>query len=354
MTGGRWTMMSGLPWTSALNALCVNGPSDIYAATIEENNGSNLYHFNGKQWKQLQHPLANFITDIALDSRGRGWLGGWGEMAYFNGTQWKRYPPTPGVSTVLHTFGTSDTDLMIYAAGSGVYRLVDSAWVKDVAVDTIHAFSSDGRMSAMIVSGTTLWTWNRGRWSRHSSSPLLQRAVTVRRTAAGALYAVGTGGSIAQYRDGVWEQIPSPVTEQLNDIVMISGSEGWIVGNNGTMLHLTSGEDAAVSIPAGFIKTQLFKSGRGLEGEYGVAMEDLNGDGRNDIYTVNLYNQNFLFINQTNGAGGEVHFRDESELRNASGGEADTSIYTIRDIDQGVGVADIDNDAIRRSTCAVW
>jgi signal transduction histidine kinase len=344
MSRGRWEMMSGLPWSSTLNALRVNGPADIYAATIEETNESHLYHFDGVRWKQMAHPLANFITDIALDSRGRGWLGGWGELAYFDGTRWKRYPPTPGVSTVLATFGETDADLMIYAAGSGFYRLVDSSWVMDVAIDTIHAFSSDGRMNALTVSGSTLWHWNRGKWSRHSSSSLLQRAVSVRRTATGALVAVGKGGMIARFRDGDWEQIPSPVSEQLNDIVLFSGSEGWIVGNNGTILRLMESDPAPVSIPAGFMKKQLFKSGRGLEGEYGVAMEDLNQDGRNDIYTVNLYNQNFLFINQTSGSGGEVHFRDESEMRNGSGGEADTTIYTIRDIDQGVGVADIDND----------
>lgn len=344
-SSGRWEMVAGIPWTSSVNAFQVLSPHALYAATLEETNESILYFYNGQRWTRRPHPLANFITAIALDEAGRGWLGGWGEFARFDGQHWKRYPPTPGVSSVRGIVGSNEQNLRIMTEGYGVFRFRSERWEQEIAQDTLSAFTVNGTNSAFAVCRNTLWVWDGVSWRVHSSDPQLSTAIAIRPVSNGELVAVGKHGAVLRYSAGLWRTVPVPVTKRLNDIA-ISGGSGWIVGENGTILCTDSMLALTDDTPAGFRSLQVFQSGKGLEGEYGVAIEDVNGDGKDDLYTVSLYNQNLLFINQTE-QHGDAQFRDESVLRNVAGGEADTSLYSTRDIDQGVGIADIDNDGDR-------
>lgn len=345
-TSGRWEMVSGLPWTSSVNAIHALSSNALYAATVEETNESVLYFYDGKRWTRRPHPLANFITAIALDAEGRGWLGGWGEFARFDGRQWKRYPPTPGVSTVRGIVGADEQELRICTEGFGVFRFRNDRWEQEIAQDTLSAFTVLGPNSAAAVCRSVLWVWNGTAWYPHSADPQLDRSVTVRLSPGGVWFAVGMNGMLLRYGTNGWQKVPVPVRHRLNDIALTGSTAGWIVGENGTILSTDPVSQSPDGAPAGFRSVQVFQSGKGLEGEYGVAFEDVNGDGKDDLYTVSLYNQNLLFINQTE-QGGEVQFRDETVLRNAAGGEPDTSLYSTRDIDQGIGIADIDNDGDR-------
>ncbi|MFZ4620470.1 MAG: FG-GAP-like repeat-containing protein [Bacteroidota bacterium] len=342
---GVWRMMDDLPWTSDVNTFQSIGPRSIYASTLEPTNESFFYHFNGTQWRRIGHPLANFITAIAFTENGTGWLGGWGQMAYFNGTTWRMYPPIPNVSSVMGIVGTSDADLQIYTGDMGIYRLAEGAWRQSMPAESLHAFKKLGPREAQVIQGSVMMELSNGEWKRHSSDPMLASISSVCREPSGVLWGAGANGSVVRYDGTKWKKIPVPTSEQLNAISIDSKENGFILGNNGSILRLDrNGSEGPAAITAGFHREQIFFSGKGLDGEYGVAIEDVNGDGANDLYTVSLYNQNLLFINQQ-GKGGL--FRDETAMRGAAGGEADTTISTIRDIDQGVGVSDLDNDGDR-------
>jgi len=48
-------------------------------------------------------------------------------------------------------------------------------------------------------------------------------------------------GSIREYRGGSWADVDCPTEEWLNDVSMVDANEGWIVGEEGTILHYTGG-----------------------------------------------------------------------------------------------------------------
>ncbi len=83
-------------------------------------------------------------------------------------------------------------------------------------------------------------------------------------------WAVGGGGAncpsqpsvLLHWNGTTWNEIPSPVSQTLNSVAMISADEGWAVGEAGTILHYTnvdtlsvnkigSGDGTVTSNPAG-------------------------------------------------------------------------------------------------------
>jgi photosystem II stability/assembly factor-like uncharacterized protein len=54
-------------------------------------------------------------------------------------------------------------------------------------------------------------------------------------------WAVGNGGVLIHYADGVWKQVPSPTRENLSGVTFTSASEGWAVGDQHVILHFLNG-----------------------------------------------------------------------------------------------------------------
>jgi photosystem II stability/assembly factor-like uncharacterized protein len=50
-------------------------------------------------------------------------------------------------------------------------------------------------------------------------------------------WAVGDGGVILRYSNGLWTNFPSPTTTQLNSVFFLDSTHGWAAGNGGTILH---------------------------------------------------------------------------------------------------------------------
>jgi len=54
-------------------------------------------------------------------------------------------------------------------------------------------------------------------------------------------WAVGANGTIFHYFGGAWNSFTSPVTTALRSVFMISPTEGWAVGDGGIIIHYASG-----------------------------------------------------------------------------------------------------------------
>ena len=50
-------------------------------------------------------------------------------------------------------------------------------------------------------------------------------------------WAAGDGGTILRDQGGLWVNYPSPTTSQLNSLYLSDASHGWAVGASGTILH---------------------------------------------------------------------------------------------------------------------
>ncbi len=50
-------------------------------------------------------------------------------------------------------------------------------------------------------------------------------------------WAVGDNGTIIHWDGYAWSTVPSPTTQTLNAVSMVSATDGWAVGDGGTILH---------------------------------------------------------------------------------------------------------------------
>jgi hypothetical protein len=69
-------------------------------------------------------------------------------------------------------------------------------------------------------------------------------------------WAVGAQGTILHYTGGQWQEVSSPTTNTLLSIAMVSATLGWAVGENGTILH--------------YVGAQLSAYGWGLEASWTI------------------------------------------------------------------------------------
>ena len=54
-------------------------------------------------------------------------------------------------------------------------------------------------------------------------------------------WAVGANGTIFHYFGGIWNSFVSPVKASLRPVFMISPTEGWAVGDGGVIIHFSTG-----------------------------------------------------------------------------------------------------------------
>ncbi|MFI5273049.1 MAG: TIR domain-containing protein [Ktedonobacterales bacterium] len=125
-----------------------------------------------------------------------------------------------------------------YQTAAGVPKLsVRAAVFRLTLIATVAVILLGG-----VVGGYRIW----------ASLPLAGHAFTgleggatltrVRMLSATDGWAVGQNGTILRYQDGQWRWQASPTSQDLQDVAMLpDGSEGWAVGKGGTVLHYANG-----------------------------------------------------------------------------------------------------------------
>jgi hypothetical protein len=69
------------------------------------------------------------------------------------------------------------------------------------------------------------------------SSPVTDDLKSIAMTSASNGWAVGNGGTILHWNGNLWSKANSPTTQPLYAVKMISANNGWAVGGFGTILH---------------------------------------------------------------------------------------------------------------------
>jgi photosystem II stability/assembly factor-like uncharacterized protein len=87
-----------------------------------------------------------------------------------------------------------------------------------------------------------------GQW-RSVTSPTTEVLSCIAMVSPSEGWALGEHGTILHYTAGQWRAVSSPNKAYLQGIAMVSPSEGWAVGFNGTILHYSGGQWQAVSSP---------------------------------------------------------------------------------------------------------
>jgi photosystem II stability/assembly factor-like uncharacterized protein len=174
-----------------------------------------ILHYDNGTWEVASSPTGAALWAVSMVSAGDGWIvGTGGEILHFTGGAW-----VGAISPTEHTL--LDIDMVSSQEG----------WAVGMEGTILH-FTS-------------------GSW-QVVDSPTSERLSAVDMASASAGWAVGvsdgTMAAIARYSDGSWELQANDVAD-LSAVSAVSESEAWAAGINDTMLHYTDGEWQQAAIP---------------------------------------------------------------------------------------------------------
>ncbi len=220
---------------------------DSYATSIGR---SALLHFTAGRWVVSQATVSGELTNLFLRGASDAWASGrsddgTGLLLHYDGQAWTRVrsPTFAGVSLgAVDALSVTDVrvlGLRVGATGrdaSFILHYDGRSWTQEPITIPNAAL-----MAIVMVSPTDGW-------------------------AVGAYCGCGVGfqqhlpqqgtyaALVLRYEHGVWQEITSPsqpLASPLFDLKMASATEGWAVGEDNRLLHLTHGTLAEVSSPSG-------------------------------------------------------------------------------------------------------
>lgn len=353
-SNGQWSVFEKQPPIVNIYKLDVTGRHDIWVVDILHTFESELCHFDGTRWNQVYHPLANEIDALHFRPDGTGWIGGSGEIAYFNGKGWNLFVYPPSRTIVKRIYGVSATQVWVLTSKGELFSLVAGRWKQLLTEMVVRDIEFQDESHGYAVCDGKVFEWKDSHWIVHSTDELLKEISKVSVVKNGEIWGIGPRGFVVHYDGAKWSKVLLPTDVQLTDIQMLSEQDGWIVGEDGIVLHYSSQVNAGSSRPDyGFEPVQIAPFAKEINDEYGVAIEDFNNDGLNDVFAVCMYDPDRLYVNVSSPPLNKeekvfnLRFSEEAVPRGLTGLTKDVSAVGYSKISLGVGVADVDNDGNR-------
>lgn len=271
----------------------------IYATTSTTYQNSNLYFWDGMDWKPIDNPLANTIYGLFFVDKNNGLLVSYGEVVQVKNGNWQQLSP-PTNRSLSACVQTGDT-LLVLSLEKGLFSYEQNSWkpVKNsknthhvsLLNKTVYTLGTD--FLGIVKSDSLIKLSENSRWKDIQS---------ITQTTDGTIIGVGKQGTIIRFKDGIIKQDSVPVKQDLAYIVSHNSSL-WSVGKEGTLLNYTNKELRRTSkVWKGFEKITFKQEAKVIDDEYGVVVADFNKDGWPDIFTCGLFEQERLYINQKNGS----------------------------------------------------
>ncbi|MEI7724198.1 MAG: FG-GAP-like repeat-containing protein, partial [Bacteroidota bacterium] len=323
-------------------------PQDVWFTVIPYTSTCMLYHFHDGITEHVRPPFANYITALHFFSENSALLASIADMAVYENGTFRMLPPSPARYNIVKISGVDPSDFWLLTEGNELFHYTDGSYSQVFKTKKVTCFSFNDLMNGYVVANDELYLVSGSELKLMIKSPVLSKVVNAHLLENHSLMMVGEKGLLVQYINGRLLTIQSPCAENLLDIFSSGSGNIWVCGKNGCLLYAGLKQfPAYVEDNGGFSSHKLSSVGLNADGEYGVAIADFNGDGKNDIYTVRLYEQNRLYINNLALSDMVPYphgFTEEVVKRNANGEINPENRPAQNELKLGVCAADIDND----------
>jgi len=230
--GEKWKIASDPE--GSLSAVVGDGAGGCYAVGAE----GLLVRYDGTDWSRYPNLTGEDLTDLCSTADGLWAVGRNGVLLRFDGTRW--YLEDSGVTE--HLFGITETadGLLIVGANGTVLRGDGSTWTnEDSGVSSsLLAIDRCGEADEYVAvgdDGVVLFRID-GIWTEVETFSIV-RLNDVSAPAAGYCLIAGIDGTVLLVDQYKSKELDSPTTEDLKAVTLSGQSDGWIVGNRGTILR---------------------------------------------------------------------------------------------------------------------
>lgn len=262
--GSAWVVLND-PSPAELLAVDVLSPGDTWAVGREDtwwDRGTIIMHWDGTTWTPAGSPITQTLNTIDMLAPGDGWAAGNGAVLHWDGSAWTRALTTTDSLYGLDALSASDV-WAVGAASGGLWQFAIKHWDGSGWTDYWAPGQAPARAVSM-VSATDGWLvggdpyhdygvmihWDGEEWQWQDpawTAPYRLRSVDMLSGDDG--WTVGEFGLIMHWSGSNWSSVESPTSATLNSVHMLSATEGWIAGDEGTILHWDGSAWHAVCSP---------------------------------------------------------------------------------------------------------
>ncbi|MBI5730426.1 MAG: VCBS repeat-containing protein [Ignavibacteriales bacterium] len=345
--GKAWNLVQKKSELNSIRGAFAKDENHIYLTKrIYPMNSSELLYFDGNTWRKIYNPFSNEIFCIHVTNKNNVWLGGDREISFRKNIKWTNLPYPPNFLSVVQIFGNNEFQVWARTNDNNLFFFNNSEWTQHFQNKSVVSVDFENVNHGFALVDKEMFEFKKGNWKAHSTDESLKHVRIIYFQKPNRIWGLGDKGFVILYDGMKWLKFDFPIKENLKSISFISDDEGWISGDNGTLVHFSSKViPHSEQIKLGFKAVIPFPYAKNLDDEYGVAIDDINGDGLRDIYSVCLYNPNRLYINDSDKVSvTNALFMDEAAKRNANGVSESEIINYIPKLHLGAGLADIDND----------
>jgi len=306
-------------------------PNRIYVCNSTPYQNSELFLWNGKKWQKIYNPIANAINDMFFTDEKNAYLVSYGEIVRLHNGNWEHLPP-PDNENIIQVLPFNN-QVYIVVSNKGVYVLKNSKWqliphtinVKKIKILDGQLYVTGRNLFGIITENQLITLSNLAVWSQINNLTVYDNKI----------FAAGNKGLVL-----IWENQKSTrlnmATKQNLNAILVKDNHIWIVGNNATIIKSdfknTSSEKYAWK---GFKQVTFRQNAKVIDDEYAVIAADFNNDGKMDIFTAGLFEQEHLYINT-----GNMKFYNQAE----QWGLTLPVENGVRPLNLGACASDLDND----------
>lgn len=322
--------------------------SDIWFSRLLETHVSLLYHFHNGITENIRPPFANFITAIYFPAEGPGFFASLTEIAVYENGSFRLLTPVPTRSSVTSIFGRCDTAFWVKTFSGELYRFRNGHYEEQLAGEVVKDFKFSDVDNGYILTKQRLVKITRNQTSTVLTGHPTADAEAIGLLTSGNVLIGCKNGSLYKLMNDTLQPLNTGIHEDITVISTTKEDEVWVAGRNGRLLYRGAIEfERFTDQNHGFSSNKLVTTGLLSNEEYGVAMGDVDNDGKPDVYAVCIAGQNKLYINsmqEPDHALTNEGFSEEATRRNALGTPPESSTARFLEFKLGVAMADIDND----------
>jgi two-component system, NtrC family, response regulator AtoC len=316
------------------------------AAYEVETQQSRLYRHHLGEWQAIDIPYGVRVTTIAAEVSGAVWLfGQGGRILQYERDEWSEFR-SPGYRTPLDAIATTNGEVWAVGEFGTVWCWKDSEWESiESPVDSDLngvAWSKDAGLWIVGDDGVVMRRVSDGWDVIPNVNPAHLLAVDI--LSNESVYFCGSDALLHWDGDRISEAATS-VHGDLRAIAVGPNGTGWAVGFGAALRRLPDQAAKRQSSRLGFYHIELQPNTLGIQG---IAFEDVNQDGADDLYLVAQRDGNHLLLND--GQGG---FRDMTGTAGVMGAVATAPL--LQQIAQHAAVwLDYNNDSRPDLAVAGW
>jgi signal transduction histidine kinase len=335
LKGNTWNEINTIP--SRISKLSVAEDGTLFINNSNKYQESTLYYREGKDWKNLDHPLVSAVSDLYFRDKSNGIIAGLGEICMLNQNKWT-FLPAPTINYIKKILIDKQNSIYVLTIDKGLFRL-DDTWTP---------IENSNQIKSMVIYDNDVYVMTDKAIGKILKNKIITIAENNELEYANAFdiinkkefIVVGQKGLILKYMNGLWQREAILTNNHLYTIKMINNNSGWCAGEDGVILHYS----ALDSYPDFVNEWKGFESrlhrgyAKMIDDEYGVVISDFNNDFKPDIFACGLFETDHLYINK-----GNFIFQDEADKWGlGSKDEQSNNLYNL-----GAISGDFDNDGFR-------